>query len=56
VVCIAYRPAFDNTSLYHTAYVIDLVKNNPNSMAFKIGENVGREKLRLVLRQGVLAD
>jgi hypothetical protein len=50
VVCIAYRPVFDNTSVYATVYVFDLLKldsaNRPSGV-FKIGEVIDREHLTL---------
>jgi hypothetical protein len=49
IVCIAYRPTFNKTSVYHTAYIFDLLRldstNTP--IYFKIGENVDQEHLLL---------
>jgi hypothetical protein len=52
VACIAYRPTFNKTSVYHTAYVYDLVKvdleGRPNR-TFKIGEDIDIKYLRLTM-------
>lgn len=50
VACIAYRPTFNRTSIYHTAYIVDLVKidsANRSSFFFKIGEDVDPSHLLL---------
>ncbi|MGA8366095.1 MAG: hypothetical protein ACLQMT_01760 [Candidatus Acidiferrales bacterium] len=54
VICIAYRPTFNQTSVYHTVYVVNLLKldsENRLGFAFKIGEDVDQE--HLLLRLGV---
>jgi hypothetical protein len=48
VVCIAYRSSFNQSSVYHTAYILDLVKrdeNNHTDVTFKIGEDVDQNHL-----------
>jgi len=50
VVCTAYRPTFNTTSIYHTAYLMDLFKldSKGNIVAmFTIGEDVAADRLRL---------
>ncbi len=50
VVCIGYRPPFNQTSIYHTSYIFDFIKvdgSNRPSVDFKIGEDVERDRLRL---------
>jgi hypothetical protein len=49
VICIAYRPTFKNTSVYHTAYIFDLLRLDSTNTAsyFKIGENVDQGHLLL---------
>jgi hypothetical protein len=52
VVCVAYRPSFNPTSVYHTSYVFALLKVEPGerpSSLFTIGENVPPEHLKLQL-------
>jgi hypothetical protein len=52
VICIAYRPTFNQTSVYHTAYIVDLLKldsANRLGVAFKIGEDVDQKHLLLRL-------
>jgi hypothetical protein len=51
VVCIGYRPPFSQT-IYHTSYIFLLRRvdaSNRISATFKIGEDVPREQLRLIL-------
>jgi hypothetical protein len=55
VICIAYRPTFNQSSVYHTAYILDLLKLDSASrlgVAFKIGEDVDQK--HLLLRLGVV--
>jgi hypothetical protein len=51
IVCIAYRPTFNKTSIYHTAYILDLLHLKPfngyGGVTFKIGEDVPVEDLLL---------
>jgi hypothetical protein len=61
VVCIAYRPAFNSTSVYHTAYIVDLFQHDPQygiSSLFKIGEDVDQKNLTFRLHpfDSVVAD
>jgi hypothetical protein len=61
VICIAYRPTFKSTSVYHTAYIIDLYKldsANLPGMMFKIGEDVdqGHLFLRMHVVDAISAD
>jgi len=62
IVCIAYRPTFNKTKIYHTVYIVDLFRETPDSprggVMFKIGEDVPREKLslRFHISGGVVAE
>lgn len=51
IICVAYRPSFNNTSVYDTAYIIDLVKlhtiNNAPPFVFDIGQAVEQQNLGL---------
>lgn len=50
VVCIGYRSSFNQTSIYHTAYILDFMKlgtNNQIDATFKIGEDVDQNHLFL---------
>lgn len=44
VICVAYRPTFNRTSIYHTAYIFDLMHSKPfnghGGVTFKVGEDV----------------
>ena len=60
VICAAYRPSFDEHKVYHTSYILDLIRLIPGwpgggTDLFKIGENVPADKLRLRLHvQGAI--
>jgi hypothetical protein len=60
VICLAYRPTFNRTSVYHTAYIVDLFKRTPMGISplFKIGENVDQKQLflRLNVMNAISAD
>jgi hypothetical protein len=65
IICIAYRPGFNQTSVYHTAYIFDLVQlrsgtvdSGTVSYEFKIGKNVdqGHLILRMHGMNAVFAD
>ena len=51
IICVAYRPSFNNTSMYDTAYIVDLVKfhtiNNAPPVIFDIGQAVEQQNLGL---------
>lgn len=50
VVCIGYRSSFNPLPVYHTAYVLDLMKldaNNQINTTFSIGEDVDQKHLVL---------
>ena len=47
VVCIAYRPSFDDTTAYYTSYIVDLRKTEKGKPMFTIGENLNRNQLML---------
>jgi hypothetical protein len=52
IVCLAYRPPFKSDSIYHTAYILDLLKIDSTGLAspnFKIGENIDTKHLLLRL-------
>jgi hypothetical protein len=52
VLCIGYRPTFTATSIYHTAYILDVFKRQADgtpSDKFKIGEDVDNTHLFLRL-------
>jgi hypothetical protein len=46
IFCIAYRPSFDNTAAYYTAYITELHKTSGSPM-FKIGESLKQSQLAL---------
>jgi hypothetical protein len=49
-ICMAYRPTFHGTRIYHTAYIVDLFKvdsANHLDVRFKIGEDVDQKHLLL---------
>ncbi|HEU0046430.1 MAG TPA: hypothetical protein VFQ43_02345 [Nitrososphaera sp.] len=52
LICMAYRPPFDKTVVYHTAYILDLYKVDSAGrlgIIFKIGEDVDKNHLALRL-------
>jgi len=58
VVCIAYRPTFNNTSVYTTGYIFDVIEIDKNTnlpgITFPLGEEVGADRLRLQLGPGAI--
>lgn len=52
VACIGYRSTFNNTTVYHTSYIIDLLKLDPvhgTTPVFAIGEDIPQNQLRIQL-------
>jgi hypothetical protein len=61
IVCIAYRPTFDQSRVYHTAYIFDLYKldaQNRMGVMFKIGDDVDQDHwvIRRAIAQAITAD
>jgi hypothetical protein len=58
IVCIAYRPTFNNTSVYTTGYIFDVSRidtiTNLQRIDFPIGEEVDANHLRLQFGLGAI--
>lgn len=54
IVCLAYRPTFNNTSVYTTSYIFDIsrIEKGLPRADFPVGQEISADQLRLQLGPG----